>query len=435
MSQRKISQAPPVGFQMQLKLGSLREIGEQFRLLGHFISLVYSRFREERCFQLCGSLTFTTLLALVPLITIALTVMTAFPVFSDITANLRQFALANFVPRASSQEVTAYVQQFSENAARLTAAGVTLLGVAAIMLMLTIDRAFNTLWRVKRPRPLVQRVLIYWSLLTVGPLLIGASLTLWSWLLTSAAGGRYMSEITVVSLKLLPLILTSVAFALLYRLVPNRQVSVLDAVMGGVLAAIAFEGMKLGFGEFVQRFSNYKLVYGAFASVPIFLVWIYASWVVVVFAAVITAVLPYWRTGGVKSPGGAGTTFVDALEILMMLARAHRDGEVKNLEQLRTVVKLPWEEMEAILDHLVGAGWVAKLQGNGWVLARDASRIKVIDVYRDFVLDESHANQATDELAIQSLISRLARSADDVADMTIAELFFGRDSRGTARAA
>jgi membrane protein len=164
-------------------------------------------------------------------------------------------------------------------------------------------------------------------------------------------------------------------------------------------------------------------------------VWIYASWVVVVFAAVITAVLPYWRTGGVKSPGGAGTTFVDALEILMMLARAHRDGEVKNLEQLRTVVKLPWEEMEAILDHLVGAGWVAKLQGNGWVLARDASRIKVIDVYRDFVLDESHANEATDELAIQSLISRLARSADDVADITIAELFFGRDSRGTARAA
>jgi len=435
VSQRKVSQAPPVGLQMQLKLGSLREIGEQFRLLGHFISLVYSRFREERCFQLCGSLTFTTLLALVPLITIALTVMTAFPVFSDITANLRQFALANFVPSSSSREVTAYVQQFSENAARLTAAGVTLLGVAAIMLMLTIDRAFNTLWRVKRPRPLVQRVLIYWSLLTVGPLLIGASLTLWSWLLTSAAGGRYMSEITVVSLKLLPLVLTSVAFALLYRLVPNRQVSVLDAVMGGVLAAIAFEGMKLGFGEFVQRFSNYKLVYGAFASVPIFLVWIYASWVVVVFAAVITAVLPYWRTGGVKSPGGAGTTFVDALEILMMLARAHRDGEVKNLEQLRTVVKLPWEEMEAILDHLVGAGWVAKLQGNGWVLARDASRIKVIDVYRDFVLDESHANEATDELAIQSLISRLARSADDVADMTIAELFFGRDSRGTARAA
>jgi membrane protein len=421
---------------VNLTLRSIREIGQQFRLLGNFFSLVYSRFREERCFQLCGSLTFTTLLALIPLITIALTVMTAFPVFSDITANLRQFALSNFVPRASSREVTAYVQQFSENAARLTAAGVTLLGVAAIMLMLTIDRAFNTLWRVKRPRPIVQRVLIYWSLLTVGPLLIGGSLTLWSWLLTSAAGGRYMSEITVVSLKLVPLVLTSAAFALLYRLVPNRQVSVLDAVLGGILAAMAFEGMKLGFGEFVQRFSNYKLVYGAFASVPIFLVWIYASWVVVVFAAVITAVLPYWRTGGVKNPGGAGSEFVDALEILMMLARAHREGEVKNLEQMRMVVKLPWEEMEAILERLVGAGWVAKLQGNGWVLARDPGRIRVIDIYRHFVLDEYQANESTDEHSIHTLVSRLARSADDVADMTIAELFFGREGRGgAARAA
>jgi membrane protein len=420
---------------MRLKLTSLRDIGEQFRLLGNFISLVYSRFREERCFQLCGSLTFTTLLALVPLVTIALTVMTAFPVFSDIMTSLREFALANFVPRQSSQEVTAYVEQFSYNAARLTAAGVTLLGVAAIMLMLTIDRAFNTLWRVKRPRPLVQRVLIYWSLLTVGPLLIGASLTLWSWLLTSAAGGRYLSEFTIVALKLVPLVLTSAAFALLYRLVPNRQVSVMDAVLGGIIAAIAFEGMKLGFGQFVQDFSNYKLVYGAFASVPIFLVWIYSSWVVVVFAAVITAVLPYWRTGGVKSPGGAGSTFVDAMEILMMLARAHREGDVKNLEQLRAVVKLPWEEMEAILDRLVDAGWVAKLQGNGWVLARDATRIDVIDVYRHFVLDEARANDATDEQAIHMLVNRLARSADDVADMTLAELFFGREGRGAARAA
>jgi membrane protein len=157
--------------------------------------------------------------------------------------------------------------------------------------------------------------------------------------------------------------------------------------------------------------------------------------VVVVFAAVITAVLPYWRTGGVKSPGAAGSLFVDALEIMMMLARAHREGDVKNLAQLRTLVKLSWEEMEAILDSLVTAGWVAKLQGNGWVLARDASRIRVIDVYRRFVLDEEGANEATEEQAIRSLITRLGRGAQDIADMTVAELFFGREGRGAARAA
>jgi membrane protein len=304
------------------------------------------------------------------------------------------------------------------------------------MLMLTIDRAFNTIWRVKRARPLVQRVLIYWSLLTVGPLLIGASLTAWSTLLgASMSAGREIPELKVALLKIVPLILTSAAFGLLYRLVPNRQVSVLDATVGGVIAAMAFEGMKLGFGEFVTQFSNYKLVYGAFASLPIFLVWIYSSWVVVVFAAVITAVLPYWRTGGVKKAGAAGSLFVDALEIMMMLARAHREGDVKNLAQLRAVVKLSWEDMESILDTLVTSGWVAKLQGNGWVLARDPSRIRVIDLYRCFVLDSEGANEATEEQTIRSLVSRLGRSADDVADMTIAELFFAREGRGAARAA
>jgi membrane protein len=169
---------------MNSKNTSPFSLGRQIRLLGNFISLVYSRFREERCFQLCGSLTFTTLLALVPLVTITLMIMTAFPVFTDLSERLREFVLTNLVPQAGSKVISVYVQQFSSNAAKLTAAGVSVLALTAIMLMLTIDRAFNTIWRVKRPRPLVQRVLIYWSLLTVGPMLMGGSLTLWSWLLT-----------------------------------------------------------------------------------------------------------------------------------------------------------------------------------------------------------------------------------------------------------
>lgn len=417
---------------MNTRLGSLRDIGHQFRLLGNFVSLVYSRFREERCFQLCGSLTFTTLLALVPLVTIALTVMTAFPVFADLSDALRDFVLRNLVPNTGSRMLTVYVQQFAGNAARLTAAGVTLLGASAIMLMLTIDRAFNTIWRVKRPRPLVQRVLIYWSLLTVGPLLIGGSLTLWSWLLTlSLNASAAIPALAVALLQIVPIIMTAIAFGLLYRLVPNRQVSALDASIGGIIASIAFEGMKIVFGEFITHVSNYKLVYGAFASLPIFLMWVYLSWVVVVFAAVITAVLPYWRTGGVKEKGCPGSQFVDALEIMALLARAHRDGEVKNLQQMRTIVKISWEDMEAILDKLVDSGWVAKLQGNGWVLARDASRINVIDVYRQFVFSEA-AGEVTDEQALRALVSRLAENADDVLDMTLEKLLFPRESRAAA---
>ncbi|HXF16988.1 MAG TPA: YihY family inner membrane protein, partial [Burkholderiales bacterium] len=171
---------------MKPYLNSIKELGRQFRLLGNFVVLVYRRFKEERCFQLCGSLTFTTMLALVPLITIMATVMTAFPVFDNVVDTLKRYVAGNLVPEGSSKLVTMYMQQFADNAARLTALGIVLLGVSAIMLMLTIDRAFNTIWRVKRPRSLIQRVLIYWSVLTIGPMLIGGSLSLTSWLVSQS---------------------------------------------------------------------------------------------------------------------------------------------------------------------------------------------------------------------------------------------------------
>jgi membrane protein len=198
-------------------------------------------------------------------------------------------------------------------------------------------------------------------------------------------------------------------------------VSLIDAAVGGVFAAVFFEAMKYGFGQFVANFSSYKLVYGAFASVPIFLVWIYASWVVVIFAAVITAGLSYWRTGGVKNPGPPGSLFVDALETVVLLARAHQRGEVLNLQQLRKVVQLPWEEMEFILDRLVAAGWVAKLQGNGWVLARDAERIAVVDILRSFVI-HGDSSRATEDQAIRKLVARIVASCEREADMTLAEI-------------
>ena len=414
---------------MKHRIRSLLDVVRQFKLLANFVVLVYRRFKEERCFQLCGSLTFTTLLALVPLITIMLTVVTAFPVFNDIVATLRSFATSNLVPEASSNLISIYMQQFSDNAARLTALGIVLLAVTSIMLMLTIDRAFNTIWRVKRPRPLIQRVLIYWSVLTIGPLLVGGSLSLTSWLVTQSMGmGKQAPELTIAVLKLVPLMLTSIAFGFLYRTVPNRQVTVLDAAVGGIIAAFAFEAMKIGFGHFVARIATYKLVYGTFASLPIFLMWIYLSWVVVVFASVITAVLPYWRTGGVLLKQPPGAQFVEAVEILKMLCRAYVDGRVLNLQQLRMAVKLSWEDAETILDKLVAAGWVAKLQGNGWVLARDAGGIRVGDVFRMFVFGREAADVSEDS-TLRRLVSSIAGNVDGELDFSLKELLAGSGQR------
>jgi membrane protein len=303
------------------------------------------------------------------------------------------------------------------------------------MLMLTIDRAFNTIWRVKRPRPLIQRVLIYWSVLTIGPLLVGGSLSLTSWLLTQSMGlGKQAPELTIAVLRLVPLMLTSVAFGFLYRTVPNRQVTVPDAAVGGIIAAFAFEVMKIGFGHFVAQIASYKLVYGTFASLPIFLMWIYLSWVVVVFAAVITAVLPYWRSGGVLLKQPPGAQFVEAVEILKMLYRAYADGRVLNLQQLRIAVKLSWEDAEAILDKLVAAGWVAKLQGNGWVLARDAGSIRVGDVFQMFVFGREAADVSEDS-TVRRLVSSIAANVDGELDFSLKELLGSGGGQRAARIA
>ena len=192
--------------------------------------------------------------------------------------------------------VAGYAEQLAENAARLTTFGIAFVFITAIIVLLTIDRAFNQIWRVPRPRSTARRVLIYWVLLTVGPPLIGASLSVTYWLVGKSLGlVRDMPIAAEVMLDVVPLLLTATAFTLAYITIPNRRVLVRDALTGGLLAAIAFEAMKRGFAFYITQFPTYKLVYGAFAGVPIFLLWIYLSWLVVLIGAVTAAVMPEWR--------------------------------------------------------------------------------------------------------------------------------------------
>lgn len=352
--------------------------------LVQFACVAARRFHEDRCMQIASSLTFTTLLALVPLITVALTVFSAFPVFGTLTEHLHEFLLENMLPE-SVDLIASYTEQFTANAAKLTAVGVAVLAVTAIMLLVTIDHAFNQIWRVPRPRTPVQRIFIYWALLTVGPVLLGASLSLTSWLVSVSLG--LVSDIPGAGIGLLrtiPVVLIWFAFALLYLTMPNRRILVKDAAFGGLLAALAFEAMKRGFAIYITQFPTYKLVYGAFASVPIFLLWIYLSWLVVLSGALVVAVLPEWRERAWQAEPAPGTQFFDALHILKLLWRAHRSGEVLLLGQLHAAVKLRADGIEAILDAMSDAHWVGKV-GAGWALIRDAEEIRVADVYHLFV--------------------------------------------------
>ena len=270
--------------------------------LADLVRIVTRRFYDDRCMQIASSLTFTSLLALVPVLTVALTVISAFPVFGDLTTTIQSF-VANHLMPASADAIVTCSQQFSVNAAKLTAFGVAFLALTAVLLLFTIDRAFNLIWGVKRPRPILQRIFIYGTIITLGPILIGASLSLTSWVVGQAVGlvtvlpGAGFAVLTIV-----PIVLTSAALTLLYFAMPNCRVPLGDAIIGGVIAGSVFEVTKRVFGLYVAHFANYKLVYGAFAAVPVFLLWIYLSWLVVVFGAVLVASLPEWRRRAVPRP-------------------------------------------------------------------------------------------------------------------------------------
>jgi len=400
-----------------------------------YVQLLSHRIKEDRCLQVAGSLTFTTLLALVPLITIAVTVFSAFPVFSGFSIAIRQFFVANLVPTSAGKVITIYMQQFADNAGKLTAWGIVILGISSVMTMLTIDRTFNTIWRVRRPRSLISRLLIYWAVLTIGPLLIGASLSVTSWLLSLSMGlVRDTEGAQVVLLKIVPLFLTCAALAFLYRTVPHRRVDTRDAIAGGTLAGIAFEGMKAAFGVYIKSVPTYKLVYGAFASFPIFLLWIYISWLVIIIGAEVTAALPYLRTGGVRLRRRPGEQFLEAIRLLRLLHQAYHTGQVMRTEELRVSLRLPLEECELLLDRLAAAGWVASTTSDGWVLVRDVSQIRLVDVYREFVF-RAELSEGAETTALEALVAQHTRDAHDSMSTNLGTLFGSKPAERRKHAA
>jgi membrane protein len=394
-----------------------------FQDIKALIRYIAARFVQDRCAQVASSLTFTTLLALVPMITIALTVFSAFPVFTDFSAEIKIFLLNNLMPENAGIIITQYMQQFSDSAGRLTAVGIVILTVTAMMMLLTIDKAFNVIWKVTRPRPLVKRLVAYWAVLTLAPLLIGASLSLTSWLVGLSLGhAKNVSPFGVVILKVLPVLFATLAFALLFRIVPNRHVPKSHALTGAFVAAVAFEAMTRIFGYYISHFPTYKLVYGAFASVPIFLIWIYLSWLAILFGAVIAASLSHWRTSATKHFSPA-TRLLDALRVLQIMANGFRQGKVITLPELSKTLRLGYDTLENILEILSGADIVRKAVGNGWLLMRDTSHIRTTELLHLFLIDPNSISARQDDGPLRQWLTTYAEQFEQGTDMTLHELF------------
>ena len=265
----------------------------RLRQCWRFAAQVARRFHEDRCLELASSLAFITVLALVPLITVALTLISAFPVSASLVEHINAFVADHVLPGKFGEVIAGYVEQFISNAAKLTVLGIAFLAGTAIALMYTIERTFNSIWRVRRQRRAGRRLVMYVAILTIGPVLIGLSLSITSYVVSVSLGlTAGVPGASDAILWMAPLLLTVAAFALLYFAVPGTAVEPRHALVGGVVAGALFELMKRGFAFYVSQVPTYTMVYGAFATVPLFLLWIYLSWVVTALGAVVTALLP-----------------------------------------------------------------------------------------------------------------------------------------------
>lgn len=393
--------------------------------------LVILRFREDRCLQVAGELTFTSLLALVPLLTIAFALFAVFPVFEDWSNAFKVFLLTTLVPEMGGKIITVYMQQFADNAAKLTVIGLVFLSLTALLLMMTIERVFNAIWRVPRPRPIAQRLIIYWAALTFGPLLIGASLSLTSWLVAQSIGmPRETTDLRTLLLKTVPILLNVTAFALIYHLVPNRRVALRDALIGGAAAAVAFEVMKRGFALYLQIVPTYALIYGAFATLPIFLLWIYLSWTVVLFGAVVAAVLPRWRLGAAEREEAPGEAFFRALDVLEALSRQQALGQAPT-SRVAALAGLAEEQAGLLLERLQSEGWVLRLDSGGWILGCDLSALRVVDVFRALVLAQEPRESQAGTLGAE--VGRLLRDAESSLDVPLSALLDQQRQQGDCR--
>ena len=310
-----------------------------------------------------SSLTFTTSIALVPFFTVALAVFTAFPMFSKLEGALQDWLIQSLIPDNIARQVLGYLTQFSRQANKLGVAGLAVLLVTAIAMILTIDRTLNGIWRVRKTRPLTQRVLIYWAAITLGPLILAASLALTSYVLSASRGlvGALPVSLRFL-LDLVQFALVAGGVAALFRYVPNTYVKWSHAWVGGIFVAAGIELAKKALTLYLGAVPAYSLVYGAFATLPILLVWIYVSWVIVLMGAVIAAYLPSLLAGVARRGGAHGWQFQLAIEVLQQLHLAHHSVHKGiSASQLAERLEVDVLQLEPVLETLLALDWAGQL--------------------------------------------------------------------------
>jgi membrane protein len=347
------------------------------------------RFREDRLGVTASSLTFTTTISLVPLVTVALAIFSAFPKFAVLQIRLQSWLVQSLVPNNIAQQVLSYLNQFAAKAGQMGWAGALALLITALALILTIDRKLNDIWRVRESRPLTQRVLVYWAVLTLGPLFLAGSLAVTSYAVSASKGlVASMPDTLKLLLDTLQFALLTAGVAALYRYVPNTRVRWSHALMGGLFVAAGLELAKKLLALYLSIVPTYSMVYGTFASLPILLIWIYLVWVIVLLGAVVAAYLPSLLSGIARRGDTPGWNYQLALELVNQLVQARnteahttkvqgRDAASRgvSLEHLARALRVDGLQLEEPLRVLRQLDWAGCLDEEGarWVLLIEPS--------------------------------------------------------------
>ncbi|KAF7600851.1 MAG: hypothetical protein CGU28_00355 [Candidatus Dactylopiibacterium carminicum] len=380
--------------------------------------LVLYKFRSVRVMQTAGALTYTTLLSLVPMITVVLAVMRQFSPFMKLGEGLRGFLLANLLPERAGKVVATYALQFSEKASSLTVVGAGFLLLTAVMLLSTIDRTINSIWAVRKPRAWYVRFPVYWVALTLGPVLFAAGVAATSEVVSVSMGvvqqdGWLRSMID----RLATAALLSALCAYMFHVIPNRRLVLWHGVIGGLVAGFGVMLVQRMFGFYISRLPNFTLIYGTFSVLPIFLIWVYLTWLTILLGATVAAVLPEFRARHERLPDTPAGQLLAALYLAQALIAAQQAGRAVSRSRLAQACRRSPEQTEAMLLAMQQAGWVLRSENEAWALSIPGDRLQLGALHDCLVLqlqaggEHAAGLNAADQLLLQQAREQMQAGA------------------------
>ncbi len=372
----------------------LKRLLEHGKTLKEVIVFLWRRMGALRLPQVAGSLSYTTVLSLVPLLVIVLSILTILPQFQGFQKEIQNFMAENLMPARMSKVVMQQITTFTERSSSLSLVGGIFLIFSSLSTMAIVDRAFDDIWQIKKRPSFRRNVAIYWAVLTLGPFVFSGALLLINYLMHSL-NFKTIPLLGSLLSWLLPFVLSMLTFAALYVFVPNRKVLWKDALVGGFVAAVIFLLLSKSFSAVFKSFSGYAILYGAFSIIPAFFLWLYVFWWGILFGAGITANLPILKYERWRREERPGDRLPEALMVLYLLHQAQKSpAHMMSWDALQQQIKLNSEELAFIIERLQSLGWVGKVQrvdgGYGWALIGDPEQIRLADVYDAFVFDTAH---------------------------------------------